>query len=267
MVTQARDQYFRSNFLGVCARKQLNSTDARHGGGIPGFVSLLVRVPSRNIAYFINSNDPGPGSGTGEAITALSYGVLDDLLGLDPIDWDSRIIETAIKTPSKSVPTPASPAAPPSADKVVGLYSDPAYGEFQLSRVSPQGSANGTGNSNDTAQIATVLDTLAKYPSVSVNLTGDVYVAPLYKVFGTYIVFTPYDGPGFIWTTVIVKPITSQPGQYAVFTQGVGMAVIVPGGGIGMFGNFWGGVAGKTYNATSGEAVDKQSEVWFAKVQ
>jgi len=60
-----------------------------HGGGIDGFISLLSFMPQKKIGAMILTNM----SGNNPVPTIISRNLYDRLLGLDPIDWVSRIKE------------------------------------------------------------------------------------------------------------------------------------------------------------------------------
>jgi len=60
-----------------------------HGGGIDGFISLLSFMPQKKIGAMILTNM----SGNNPVPTIISRNLYDRLLGLDTIDWVSRIKE------------------------------------------------------------------------------------------------------------------------------------------------------------------------------
>jgi hypothetical protein len=54
-----------------------------------GFSSMISRIPSDNLGVAILSNDAISG---GLIMQIIRYRLLDEALGLEPIDWNSRFI-------------------------------------------------------------------------------------------------------------------------------------------------------------------------------
>jgi CubicO group peptidase (beta-lactamase class C family) len=106
-----------------------------HGGGIDGFTALVALLPRDNIGMVILTNMSG---------TALppiiSNNVADRLLGLDQIDWNSRIkkqveegekeAEKAKKDKDKDRKLNTKPSH--SLEDYAGDYEHPGYGEISI---------------------------------------------------------------------------------------------------------------------------------------
>lgn len=236
--------------------------DNRHGGGLPGQVSTHLRVPNSNLGVMLVMNDAGP-PGT-DLLSPVVYAILDDVLGLDPIDWEDRLVTERLKTALQWVELPDTPRDPPKDESITGEYFNEGYGAFALTRVYlPNSTLFRTLDEGDA-----MFSTLEAGPRGPLNLTGPIYVAPFQKTFLSYIAFTHFDGNLFNWTGVLIYPKIDDDG-YAGMTMGVGSAVVVPEKGLGMFGNFWGGSHGKEWRGEAvirnGEEVQEESEVWFPK--
>lgn len=95
-----------------------------HNGAIDGFTVHLGFLPETGQGIILLANRDS----AREALTVLAYGAYDRLLGLTPIDWESRIEE---------VPTPIPVVRPVPLDfaieEVVGSYEHPGYGVVTIS--------------------------------------------------------------------------------------------------------------------------------------
>ena len=60
-----------------------------HGGDLPGQESQVVRVPSKMIGLAVMVNDEQMGTLFHEV---AKWTILDELLGLEPIDWRERYV-------------------------------------------------------------------------------------------------------------------------------------------------------------------------------
>jgi CubicO group peptidase (beta-lactamase class C family) len=90
-----------------------------HNGSIDGFTVHLGFLPETGQGLILLTNRDQ----AREAVMALAYSAYDRLLGLDPLDWESRI---------KEAPTPLQDLKHVALDfpleEVVGTYEHPAYG-------------------------------------------------------------------------------------------------------------------------------------------
>jgi hypothetical protein len=58
-----------------------------HGGADPGQMSQVIRLPAKGIGIAIMIND----GHFGTALTSvIKFRIIDEMLGLDPIDWEER---------------------------------------------------------------------------------------------------------------------------------------------------------------------------------
>ena len=107
----------------------------QHGGNINGFSAMISFVPDKNIGFAFLTN--------GEASkiqTILLYTLLDMLLELEPIDWNSRInqlydnvcnmLDEGIKQFKESCVKDTKPSF--DLKDYVGTFLHPAYGKVEF---------------------------------------------------------------------------------------------------------------------------------------
>ncbi len=103
-----------------------------HNGGIDGFYTLLALLPDDNVGVVIFTNRLDPRA----AAEVLLRNVFDRMLGLTPVDWDSRFHEAEAKGKKaedaefKKIADERKPGTQPShpLKDYAGTYSHPAYG-------------------------------------------------------------------------------------------------------------------------------------------
>jgi hypothetical protein len=105
-----------------------------HGGAVFGFLTAVVLIPDRHVGFSIEIN-----SEDGEIIRGLMYELLDHYLGRPHVDWVARFraekqrqIEAALKELKTQTAKPAAvgPSLPVSG--YTGTYTDPWYGNVEL---------------------------------------------------------------------------------------------------------------------------------------
>ena len=108
-----------------------------HGGAVFGFQTVVVLIPEKHVGFSmeINSED-------GEVIAGLMFELLDHYLGAPTNDWPSKFIAfkhdkvaaglKAYKT-TAAKPAKAGPSLP--LERYAGTYSDPWYGNIEVSLV------------------------------------------------------------------------------------------------------------------------------------
>jgi CubicO group peptidase (beta-lactamase class C family) len=69
-----------------------------HGGSIDGFKSMQMFVPGKNIAISALANLNGT-----QALNAIAYKLVDHLLCVDAIDWDTRFKEAYVKAEAEAI--------------------------------------------------------------------------------------------------------------------------------------------------------------------
>lgn len=232
-----------------------------HIGDIPGHMTHIARLPALGIGIFLGFNDD-----CGHIVhTTIMYRLLDDLLGLEPIDWEERLITATRKAPSYS-PIPDNSRPVSSSVSLAGTYFDQGYGTLKVQDFyDPDNwdqsflSAFAPGT---TAQ--TYFDAITKVMSTQIGLSTSkpILFAHTGKLFVSAYFYTHFDGPIFNVSMINVKQ--NKAGELAACSGGSCMAVFVAGEneGMGMFENFWGGRRGKKIVE---DDVEAEAEVWFSK--
>jgi len=132
---QATQPMFYTYALGWDVQDYRGSKIVWHAGAMWGFLTTVVIIPEKNVAFsiMINSED-------GEVIRGFMYELLDHYLGLPPGNWPEKY--AAYKKRRIAEVLAALPAPLPPGDKVgpslpleryVGDYVDPWYGKISVS--------------------------------------------------------------------------------------------------------------------------------------
>jgi len=221
----------------------------------------IARLPALGIGIFLGFNDDG-----GHLVhTPIMYRLLDDLLGLEAIDWEDRLITTARKAPSH-LSTPDNPRPAPSIASLAGTYFDKGYGTLKIQESDDSNDwdqsflsefAPGTTAESYSEAITKVMSTQLGRSSMKLLL-----FAHTGKLFVSAYVYTQFDGPIFNVHMINIKQ--NKAGELAASIGGSCKAVFVQeeGKGMGTFENFWGGRHGKKVVE---ENVEAEAEVWFSK--
>jgi hypothetical protein len=222
----------------------------RHGGDVPGFTSQVTRVPALGVGFFTAINDDDVGASLKPAIV---YRILDDLLGLQPIDWEERLVSRAYKKEPAYTRIPEHPRPAPRADLVTGHYRAHGYAAMDIQNIDDVAASRG-----DLTPAA--LDAIRDAMKLSEGVSEPMYIAKFPKVFAAVMVFSHFDGP--IFNTTVMSISEGKKGRLVANVGGTNSAVFHKGEGMGMFEDFWGGA--KIKPAVE-EDVEVQSEVWFSR--
>lgn len=104
----------------------------QHGGGIDGFLTECMLLPDDGIGLVVLTNSTSSSLGP-----VISYRILDELLGLEPVDWHQRIKERrdrargGAKEARAAAPRKQTPIPRP-LDEYAGEYEHPGYGKFTI---------------------------------------------------------------------------------------------------------------------------------------
>ena len=227
----------------------------RHGGDVPGFSTQITRLPALGIGFFLGINDDDVG---GLLKSTLVYGILDALLGLDPIDWEERLVTPGYRNASIHTPLPDKPRPAPSTESLAGNYSDAGYGSLEIKTFED---ANHDDFFDVDGTMATAyLRAISKAMTTQAGLTKPLMFAEMNKLFGSVYVYTHFDGP--IYNTTMVNVKQNSQGELAAYVGRTSTAVFVEGQGMGMFEDFWGGSRSKRAVESH---VEEEAEVWFRK--
>ncbi len=110
-----------------------------HGGGVPGFVTMFVLIPNRDVAFAILTNSEEPGT-----LSSMQNRLLDHYLGLKSPDWITVIstnhkerVAKAREVLAAAKTTSDEPAKGPSLPvaKYAGRYRDAWYGPVSIETV------------------------------------------------------------------------------------------------------------------------------------
>ncbi|KAH8827681.1 beta-lactamase/transpeptidase-like protein [Flagelloscypha sp. PMI_526] len=107
-------------------------TFIEHGGSVPGFLTQIIRFPDQGFGVAVFSNDDVVGQVLHDTV---KWWIVDTVLGLERIDWNTRMKESKtqfLSDRSPRTPRPASPNFPSSLSVLEGHYANPSYGKILL---------------------------------------------------------------------------------------------------------------------------------------
>ncbi|KAJ6462270.1 beta-lactamase/transpeptidase-like protein [Mycena vitilis] len=96
-----------------------------HNGEAPGYFAQITRFPEDGVGIAVMSNDQ-----LGELTTyIIKYRLIDEVFGLDPVDWDSRYkAQVAQAAAAKPTHPPANASIPLPFASLAGMYRNFGYG-------------------------------------------------------------------------------------------------------------------------------------------
>ncbi|KAF7305423.1 Beta-lactamase class penicillin binding protein [Mycena chlorophos] len=239
-----------------------------HGGSVEGFKSQITRLPSKGFGVAVLSNDDSLGF---EIAETVKFRLIDEFLGLEPIDWVARYRaarEVTLKNTPKPIPR-SDDATPPLApfEQLVGRYHNPGYGSIELCFVGTDPKGATPACRQLVSEIPTTL------PGV---IDEDMpTLLSRWEMLGlSHVALTHFDGDVFNVTGLNSKPtgdastpywvsIQAAPGILLAEFSRAGDAEDNGGIGIGMRG-IWG--AGDGVPSPRGESVKERAEIWFERV-
>ncbi|KAJ7681368.1 beta-lactamase/transpeptidase-like protein [Mycena rosella] len=238
-----------------------------HGGSNPGFKTIVSRLPHENIGIIVLSNDD---DGV-RVFEPVKFRILDALLGLEPIDWAQRYVDSIAKgirdnqavTPR---PAPSVPSTTPFA-AMEGAFAHPAYGTFSPCYASASPSP---------ACTATLAHPVAR-AILAASSPNDVptLIAPFKRTFATHLRLAHFAGNVFnasvVWSNADVRRAEGhkEAGDVLVGLDNRFVVEWVPSGGENgadgwAFGSdFWGKDGEVRALEGTGET---GAEVWFGRV-
>lgn len=180
----------------------------------------------------------------------IVYRILDDMFGLEPIDWEHRYMDAFISPRPGTLTAPPAIARPdPRADTIVGIYHDQAYGYLNITRF------------DDAHLEISSEDLLAAYADIRPGLPKPEYIGLMSNIYSRGMLLTHFDGPLYNATHIVSRKEIG--GEHFPILPHFHTAVTADGG-VGMFENFWMAHEGKK---AVEDAVEQEAEVWFAKVK
>lgn len=126
-----------------------------HPGFVRGFNSQVSRLPNDGMGVAVMTNDHEYGKLISQLV---KYYIMDRALGLEPIDWSTRLMAQKFNPPPRATPRPQN-ATLPSANftAFAGKYKNDGYGTFELCLAFPE-NPQSTTTCNDLLQsVPTIL--------------------------------------------------------------------------------------------------------------
>jgi hypothetical protein len=208
------------------------------------------------VGFFLGINDDQIGNVIQPVII---YRLLDDIIGMDPIEWEESLITNDLQKKATYNPFPDTPRPAPGSAVLVGTYHNKGYGALELLDFKEPGHSymSGANGGADPKEYLEAIDTaMIAQPGIS----NPVMFAHIGKLYGSVYVFSHFDGPIFNVTSVDVKDHPK--GKLTAYVRWTNVAVFVEGKGMGMFQNFWGG---EEFKSPVEYQVEEEAEVWFRK--
>ena len=238
-----------------------------HTGMVAGQRTFLLRTRDDRLGIMIAANDSEIGM---DLIRVIMYRILDDHLGLDPIDWEARLVGDWVRSISKrkihNLMGPEWPLSPSpftlTSKDIIGRYTHPVSGALEIIPLSDYTTAN---PHFQIISAAVGDDTTAPGPH---------YVSVFNKVWWTHIVLSPVSGRLVKWTLLqlfkVIDHKRENTGEWiyrGLTGRSCGTAYVAEDG-IGMFGNFWGAGDGVPVVQARPEMLDVEvkAKMWFAKI-
>ncbi|KAJ7730392.1 beta-lactamase/transpeptidase-like protein [Mycena maculata] len=236
-----------------------------HGGDIEGFHAMFTRFPFDGAAVAVLANDD-----LLYIRDIVRYRIIDELFGLEPVDWNTRFQEVAVGTAlgtAAAVSTPRSVnATPPTGGfaSLVGNYSNPGYTQFELCLITP----TPTNASDACKELSHTFNA-----SFSARLTPGVptFAWTWDRLGAPYMQISHFDGDVFNltgWTGIPTGNASSPLWAYDAGLAGTIVEFGVSNGtgavGFGFEGGVWG--EGVDVPDPQGQTAEERAEVWFEAV-
>ena len=133
---KATEPKFNTYALGWDVRDYHGAKIVWHGGAVFGFKTAVVLIPEKNVGFSIEIN-----SEDGEIIAGLMYELLDHYLGLPSNHWPEKFkaykhqkVDDALKASRLAAAKPAKIGPSLSLGRYAGIYSDPWYGNLEITQ-------------------------------------------------------------------------------------------------------------------------------------
>ncbi|KAJ7475508.1 beta-lactamase/transpeptidase-like protein [Mycena galericulata] len=227
-----------------------------HNGASPGFFAHVTRFPNDGVGIAVFTNED-VGVFTNYII---KYRLIDEIFGMDPVDWDSRYKAEAEQAALAvaaitSTPAPANGSLPFSLPAAQGSYRNLGYGP-DITLCAPSATS---------ANCTSLFERLnSTFPA---ELAQADFVWEWDRRTATYVSLTHFDGAVFNVSGWVPMPTGNTSSPFWAYDSGLEGNVAefaVTGGrvtGFGIRGGIW--VAGATVGEPQGSTVEERSEVWF----
>ncbi|TFK69248.1 beta-lactamase/transpeptidase-like protein [Pluteus cervinus] len=239
-----------------------------HHGYVDGFHTWIFRIPSKMIGIAILTNEDMHGS---DLETIIGYRLLDKALGLDPVDWNTRLKEIVLKQAAQRVakshfPSEATPLGVP-IESLAGIYKNSGYGTIELC---PFTAKDQNAISSNCKELVDNVDIIL--PGV-IKPDKPTLIASWNKIWSSHLVLTHFSDN--VFNCSAPKSLPTNDTAYPFWVYGLDSSeaesIIVefspasePGRGFGLRGGFWG--AGEGADTPSGDMLRERSEVYFDRV-
>ncbi|KAK7055396.1 beta-lactamase domain-containing protein [Favolaschia claudopus] len=229
-----------------------------HSGDVQGFHSIFTRFPYEGAGVAVLSNDD-----LFYIRDTIRYRIIDELLGLDPVDWNTRNQQVAVGTALVraslvSTPRPAN-ATPPTGGfpSLVGKYSNPGYTSVELCLIAPPPSTASHACSTLAKTLNSTFPTLlGDYSTPTLAFTWD-------RVAARYMKLAHFNGNVFNLTGWTDMPTGNASSPVWAYDAGFSSTNVVFGpGGFGFVGGVWGA---QDSPDPQGKTAEQKAEVWFDK--
>ncbi|KAF7349434.1 Beta-lactamase class penicillin binding protein [Mycena sanguinolenta] len=231
-----------------------------HGGATVGFRSQVTRFPSQNFGVAVMSNDDDLGNAIMESV---KYRIIDEIFGLEPIDWPARHFNRYRVKWAQAVPPPpisrAKDAEPPAVPytALAGLYTHPAYGSLDFCLFwenTTTGNACAALAGDIAADLPGVVESeiptlIARWDTIVTNYIRLAhYASNMFNL--TALRSYPTQIPDEVW----VRKMEDLRAEFEVKGNEIGFATI----------DLWG--SGNDVEPPQGNTVEERAEIWFTKM-
>ncbi|KAF5391208.1 hypothetical protein D9757_003079 [Collybiopsis confluens] len=262
-----------------CRNTYLLSCSNQHGGSTPGFNTQIIRFPFDNVGIAVLTNDDSFG---GLFMEVIKGRIIDEIFGLEPLDWNSRVKQLATAAYNQALnslvlrPADASPPSVPFAS-LAGEYRNPAYGSLYFCSILV---ASGSIVENSDPSCKEFIHELPVRLPESFNTSVPTLFAQMKSTWLSHIRLEHFDNNLFNVTGFASLPIlepseselSGEKQKYwaKIATENSPITVefafsdqgdVV---GLGAAGGLWG--AGPGVEGPTGDTVQDRAEVWFDRL-
>ncbi|KAF7334316.1 Beta-lactamase class penicillin binding protein [Mycena sanguinolenta] len=179
-----------------------------HNGAVPGFFAQITRLPEDGAGVAVFTNED-----LGEFTSyIIKYRIIDAILGMDPVDWDSRYkaeVQQAASAVAGLVPGPPNASLPFELAAAQGNYRNLGYGP-DITLCAPS-----AGSSNCTALLATLNNTFPE------ELAQADLIWAWDTIIATYVLLKHFDGALFNVTAFVPEPTANASSPFWAYSSGL----------------------------------------------
>ncbi|TFK70844.1 beta-lactamase/transpeptidase-like protein [Pluteus cervinus] len=241
-----------------------------HGGRDIGYLSWILRIPSKGLGVAILMNDDLFGY---YLMHTIGYYIVDKALGLEPIDWNGRFLDLTRTSYSEAATKLAMAKNEDTThdlsyiSSLAGVYSHPGYGTIDLCFVPPVGTRWEAKRPVSRGCKELSVDIHRKLPKAA-QPGVPMLIAHWRKLFSSHLVLAHFQDNLFNVSTASSMPTGDS--AYPFWSYGADFptgweAQFASGDdqGFGFLGGFWG--AGVGVESPQGKTERERAEIWFEK--